>query len=191
MTSDFEGFCIPVFIHYIYFPILILEKDSIFPFECSVLNKGTTGTIFITSLAWRGPWLGIEPETASTLPLGYRGGANNNYNGIHSLRHKTNRTFFSFTRYKCSKEILTITAMLSVNNSVFYRPKDKVVHADTARVNFFLPGGDHITLMNVYNQWEETGHSTQWCFENFIQHRWVGEKVSGREGGWVSRWVGE
>ncbi|XP_053377827.1 pre-mRNA-splicing factor ATP-dependent RNA helicase DHX16-like isoform X1 [Mercenaria mercenaria] len=74
-------------------------------------------------------------------------------------------------KYKCSKEILTITAMLSVNNSVFYRPKDKVVHADTARQNFFLPGGDHMTLMNVYNQWEETGYSTQWCYENFIQYR--------------------
>ncbi|XP_053377201.1 pre-mRNA-splicing factor ATP-dependent RNA helicase DHX16-like [Mercenaria mercenaria] len=74
-------------------------------------------------------------------------------------------------KYKCSKEILTITAMLSVNNSVFYRPKDKVVHADTARRNFFLPGGDHITLMNVYNHREETGHSTQWCYENFIQYR--------------------
>ena len=37
----------------------------------SVLNKGTTGTIFITSLVWRGSWLGIEPET---IPLGYRGG---------------------------------------------------------------------------------------------------------------------
>jgi len=24
----------------------------------------TTGTIFITSLVWRGPWLGIEPETS-------------------------------------------------------------------------------------------------------------------------------
>ena len=26
-------------------------------------------------------------------------------------------------RYDCSEEILTITAMLSVNNAVFYRPK--------------------------------------------------------------------
>ena len=48
------------------------ERASIFPFECSVLNKGTTGTIFITSLVWRSPWLGIE---ASTIPLGYRGGS--------------------------------------------------------------------------------------------------------------------
>ena len=29
------------------------ERASIFPFECSVLNKGSTGTIFITSLVWR------------------------------------------------------------------------------------------------------------------------------------------
>ena len=34
MTSDFEGFSIPGFIHYIYFPILILEKEPVF----SLLN---------------------------------------------------------------------------------------------------------------------------------------------------------
>ena len=70
------------------------ERASFFPFKCSVLNKGTTGNILITSLVWRGPWLGIEPGTshtrcqhsttrlypgpptleASTIPLGYRGG---------------------------------------------------------------------------------------------------------------------
>ena len=32
MTSDFEGFSIPDFIHYIYFPILILLKEPVFPF---------------------------------------------------------------------------------------------------------------------------------------------------------------
>ncbi|BFZ20424.1 hypothetical protein BsWGS_23462 [Bradybaena similaris] len=74
-------------------------------------------------------------------------------------------------KYKCSKEVVTIAAMLSVNNAVFYRPKDKIVHADTARHNFFVPGGDHLTLLNVYNQWEETEYSTQWCYENYIQHR--------------------
>uniref|UniRef100_A0A673KK66 Putative pre-mRNA-splicing factor ATP-dependent RNA helicase DHX16 n=1 Tax=Sinocyclocheilus rhinocerous TaxID=307959 RepID=A0A673KK66_9TELE len=76
--------------------------------------------------------------------------------------------------YKCSEEILTIghaAAMLSVNNSIFYRPKDKVVHADNARMNFVVPGGDHIVLLIVYTQWVESGYSTQWCFENFIQFR--------------------
>uniref|UniRef100_A0AAX7VLY5 RNA helicase n=1 Tax=Astatotilapia calliptera TaxID=8154 RepID=A0AAX7VLY5_ASTCA len=52
-------------------------------------------------------------------------------------------------QYKCSEEVLTIAAMLSVNNSIFYRPKDKVVHADNARMNFVVPGGDHLVLLNV------------------------------------------
>ncbi|CAM4555072.1 unnamed protein product [Leuciscus chuanchicus] len=73
--------------------------------------------------------------------------------------------------YKCSEEVLTIAAMLSVNNTIFYRPKDKVVHADNARMNFVVPGGDHMVLLNVYTQWVESGYSTQWCFENFIQFR--------------------
>ena len=105
MTSDFEGFSIPdIYPLHSFSYLSSWERASIFPFECSVLNKGTTGTIFITSLVWRGPWLMIEPETsrtrsqhyttrlsmeavldwrlnprppaleASTLPLGYWGG---------------------------------------------------------------------------------------------------------------------
>ncbi|KAK2715119.1 pre-mRNA-splicing factor ATP-dependent RNA helicase DHX16-like [Artemia franciscana] len=74
-------------------------------------------------------------------------------------------------KYKCASEACTIAAMLSVNSSVFYRPKDKVLQADTARKNFFVPGGDHLSLFNVYDQWEESGFSSQWCYENFIQHR--------------------
>ena len=42
------------------------ERASIFPFECSVINKDTTGTIFLTSLVWRSPWLGIETGTSRT-----------------------------------------------------------------------------------------------------------------------------
>lgn len=74
-------------------------------------------------------------------------------------------------KYKCSEEIITICSMLSVNNTIFYRPKDKQVQADHARKNFFRPQGDHLTLLNVYKQWEETGFSKEWCYENFIQYR--------------------
>lgn len=71
--------------------------------------------------------------------------------------------------YYCVEEVMTICAMLSVNNSIFYRPKDKAVHADNARLNFARGGGgDHITLLNVYNQWVETNYSTQWTYENFV-----------------------
>ncbi|KAE8745677.1 hypothetical protein FOCC_FOCC007678 [Frankliniella occidentalis] len=74
-------------------------------------------------------------------------------------------------KYKCSDDIVTICAMLSVNGAIFYRPKDKIIHADTARKNFNCPGGDHLVLHNVYKQWADTEFSTQWCYENFIQYR--------------------
>ena len=74
-------------------------------------------------------------------------------------------------KYGCSEELLSICAMLSVNNAIFYRPKDKAVHADNARLNLTRKGGDHLTLLNVWTQWVDTNYSTQWCFENFIQHR--------------------
>ncbi|KAJ1406256.1 RNA helicase, DEAD-box type, Q motif [Sesbania bispinosa] len=75
-------------------------------------------------------------------------------------------------KYKCSDEIISIAAMLSVGNSIFYRPKDKQVHADNARLNFHTGNvGDHIALLKVYNSWKETNYSTQWCYENYIQVR--------------------
>ncbi|CAH8832978.1 unnamed protein product [Trichobilharzia szidati] len=74
-------------------------------------------------------------------------------------------------KYKCSGDIITIAAMLSVNNAIFYRPKDKVIHADTARKGFFHVAGDHVMLLNVYNQWAESDFSSHWCYEQFIQYR--------------------
>lgn len=74
-------------------------------------------------------------------------------------------------KYRCSEEIATIAAMLSVNGAIFYRPKDKIIHADAARKNFYVLCGDHLTLLNVYNQWAQSDFSTHWCYENFIQHR--------------------
>ncbi|KAL7192227.1 hypothetical protein ACSBR2_024134 [Camellia fascicularis] len=75
-------------------------------------------------------------------------------------------------KYKCSDEIISIAAMLSVGSSIFYRPKDKQVHADNARLNFHTGNvGDHIALLKVYSSWKETNYSTQWCYENYIQVR--------------------
>jgi len=74
-------------------------------------------------------------------------------------------------KYKVVDEIITIAGMLGVDNAVFYRPKDKGLHADNARKNFHKFGGDHMTLLNVYKQWEDTSYSLNWCFENYVQNR--------------------
>jgi len=73
-------------------------------------------------------------------------------------------------QYGVSEEVCIICAMLSIGNQVYYRPKDKAVHADNARLNFNRgAGGDHIALYNVYNQWQETQESTQVAFPNLAQ----------------------
>ncbi|KAF9186489.1 hypothetical protein BGZ50_002421 [Haplosporangium sp. Z 11] len=81
------------------------------------------------------------------------------------------KTLIMGEKYHCTEEIASIVAMLSVQNAVFYRPKDKKLHADKARQNLTKPGGDHLTLLNIWDQWVESNYSIQWCFENFLQHR--------------------
>ncbi|PSC75579.1 pre-mRNA-splicing factor ATP-dependent RNA helicase DHX16 [Micractinium conductrix] len=75
-------------------------------------------------------------------------------------------------KFGVSEEVCTIAAMVSVGGSVFYRPKDKAVHADNAHKAFHRGNvGDHMALLNVYNGWAETNFASQWCFENFVQIR--------------------
>lgn len=79
------------------------------------------------------------------------------------------KSLLASEQFGCTEEVMTVCAMLSVNNAIFYRPKDKAVHADNARLNFARGGGgDHIVLLNVYNQWVEANYSTQWTYENFV-----------------------
>ena len=66
MSSEFEGFLYQILSITIFSYLNSWERASIFPFQWWVLNKGTSGTIFITSLVWRGPWLGIKPGTSRT-----------------------------------------------------------------------------------------------------------------------------
>mmetsp|Transcript_59581 Transcript_59581/g.172565 ORF Transcript_59581/g.172565 Transcript_59581/m.172565 type:complete len:1152 (+) Transcript_59581:228-3683(+) len=71
---------------------------------------------------------------------------------------------------RCSDEIMTIVAMLSVQN-VFYRPKDKQALSDQKKSTFHQPEGDHCTLLEVYKKWAFNCFSNPWCYENFIQAR--------------------
>ena len=73
--------------------------------------------------------------------------------------------------FKCSNEILTITAMMSgmisqkkvsfkveVNlllvPNIWLRPNNQRREADAAKARLTVPDGDHLTLLNVYNQYQ-------------------------------------
>lgn len=66
------------------------------------------------------------------------------------LEPKLSKMVLASEKYKCIEQIIVICGMLSVGNSIFYRPKEKAIHADNIRKNFFRPGGDHLALLNVY-----------------------------------------
>ncbi|TFK18800.1 pre-mRNA splicing factor [Coprinopsis marcescibilis] len=69
--------------------------------------------------------------------------------------------------YKCSSEMLTIVSMLSVP-SVFYRPKERMEEADAAREKFNVPESDHLTLLNVFNQWKNHQFRDEWAMRHFL-----------------------
>ncbi|KAL4065767.1 P-loop containing nucleoside triphosphate hydrolase protein [Scleroderma yunnanense] len=68
---------------------------------------------------------------------------------------------------KCSAEMLTIVSMLSVP-SVFYRPKERMEEADAIREKFNVPESDHLTLLNVFNQWKSHGFRDDWATRHFL-----------------------
>jgi len=67
----------------------------------------------------------------------------------------------------CTDEVATVVSMLSVPQ-VFYRPKEREEESDAAREKFFVPESDHLTLLNVYKQWERHGYDAGWCTEHFV-----------------------
>ncbi|KAK9375734.1 P-loop containing nucleoside triphosphate hydrolase protein [Lipomyces chichibuensis] len=73
--------------------------------------------------------------------------------------------------YGCVEEVLSIIAMLGEASSLFYRPKDKKLHADKAREAFTRPGGDHLSLLEIWNEWVDTEFSQAWAAENFLQYK--------------------
>ena len=54
--------------------------------------------------------------------------------------------------------ILSTKGEFPVKHVILLRPfhicltQDRIVFADNARANFFKPGGDHLTLLSVYNE---------------------------------------
>ncbi|KAF5313879.1 hypothetical protein D9619_013029 [Psilocybe cf. subviscida] len=74
--------------------------------------------------------------------------------------------------FKCSNEILTITAMMSVPN-IWLRPPGPTQRreADAAKALLTVPEGDHLTLLNVYNQYTLNSADKNWAWNNYLSAR--------------------
>lgn len=78
--------------------------------------------------------------------------------------------------FQCSEEIITIVSLLSVP-SVYLRPKERANEADQMREKFLIAESDHLTLLNIFGQWElnlkkfrnSYAKINTWCNKNFLQ----------------------
>ncbi|KZV63050.1 pre-mRNA-splicing factor ATP-dependent RNA helicase PRP43 [Peniophora sp. CONT] len=72
--------------------------------------------------------------------------------------------------FSCSQEVLTIVAMLSVP-MVWLRPNNQRKEADAAKAALSVPDGDHLTLLNVYNEYQNNSDDRNWCWNNYLSQR--------------------
>ncbi|KAG7093996.1 DEAH-box ATP-dependent RNA helicase prp43 [Marasmius oreades] len=82
--------------------------------------------------------------------------------------------------FKCSNEILTITAMLSVPN-IWVRPANARREADEAKALLSVPDSDHLTLLNVYNQYYQNKYDKNWAWQNYVSGRALAQAENVRD----------
>ena len=87
-----------------------------------------------------------------------------------------------------SEEMLSIAAMLSVQD-VFLAVPNRQRAVDTARRMFAVVEGDHITMLNIFNSFMNSGQSISWCKKYFLNHRTLSraKQVRGQLRGYLAR----
>jgi pre-mRNA-splicing factor ATP-dependent RNA helicase DHX15/PRP43 len=75
-------------------------------------------------------------------------------------------------KYRCSAEIVSIVACLSVPQ-IFLRPREAAKQADEAKAQFSHSDSDHLTFLQAYAEYDAISEKDkkQWCWDNFINER--------------------
>ncbi|XP_057270304.1 probable ATP-dependent RNA helicase DHX35 isoform X1 [Pezoporus wallicus] len=72
--------------------------------------------------------------------------------------------------FGCSQEILTIAAMMQIQN-IFVIPPNQKSQAARRHRKFAVEEGDHLTMLNVYEAFVKHSKSSQWCQEHFLNYK--------------------
>lgn len=80
----------------------------------------------------------------------------------------------------CSEEMLTIAAMMQIENVFVSSSKDKTA-AEKEKRRFSASEGDHATLLNVFLAFERSGRSSRWCRDHFVNYRGLCRAIELRE----------
>uniref|UniRef100_A0A182ITB2 RNA helicase n=1 Tax=Anopheles atroparvus TaxID=41427 RepID=A0A182ITB2_ANOAO len=104
--------------------------------------------------------------------------------GSHMARFpldpKFSKMLLSAPKFGCLEEMLTIIAMLSGEN-IFTNSAQKREQMLIAHSKFYDKTGDHVTLLNVYNEFKTRAKPKMWCYDNFLNERNLSHAASIRE----------
>ncbi|KAJ8510210.1 hypothetical protein OPV22_000644 [Ensete ventricosum] len=118
--------------------------------------------------------LGILDEDAKlTSPIGYQVAE-------IPLDPMISKMILSACNFGCSEEIITIAAVLSVQ-SIWVSMWGAQKEFDEVKLRFAAAEGDHVTYLNVYKGFLNSGKSSQWCYKNFLNYQAMKKVVDVRE----------
>ncbi|PKA51639.1 putative pre-mRNA-splicing factor ATP-dependent RNA helicase [Apostasia shenzhenica] len=80
----------------------------------------------------------------------------------------------------CLEEIITIAAILSVQ-SIWVSVRGTHKGLDEVKLRFAAAEGDHVSFLNVYKAFLQSGKSSQWCYKNYINYHSMKKVVEMRE----------
>jgi ATP-dependent RNA helicase DDX35 len=95
-----------------------------------------------------------------------------------ALEPMLGRCLLMAPRLGCLPEVLTITAMISLQDNVWFDASSKKAGESSRRL-FAAEEGDHLTLLNVYQAFVTKGKKdASWCKQNFLNHKSMLKAVS-------------
>ncbi|KAL4292087.1 hypothetical protein GQ457_14G009490 [Hibiscus cannabinus] len=80
----------------------------------------------------------------------------------------------------CSDEIITIASILSIQ-SIWFSIRGAQKELDEAKLRFAAAEGDHVTFLNIYKGFLQSGKSSKWCHKNFINYHAMKKVMEIRE----------
>ncbi|XP_007521704.2 probable ATP-dependent RNA helicase DHX35 [Erinaceus europaeus] len=116
---------------------------------------------------------GLDKDCRLTEPLGMR-------IAEFPLNPMFAKMLLESGNFGCSQEILSIAAMMQIQN-VFVIPSNQKFQAARMHRKFAVEEGDHLTMLNVYEAFIKHNKNSQWCQEHFLNYKGLVRAATVRE----------
>ncbi|XP_047627052.1 probable ATP-dependent RNA helicase DHX35 isoform X1 [Phacochoerus africanus] len=116
---------------------------------------------------------GLDKDCRLTEPLGMR-------IAEFPLNPMFAKMLLESGNFGCSQEILSIAAMMQIQN-VFVVPSNQKSQAIRVHRKFAVEEGDHLTMLNVYEAFIKHNKNSQWCQEHFLNYKGLVRAATVRE----------